>query len=299
MDVSLGFVPEVVRQLSMPTFTLYGDGTAIYRPQGGTFDAPPPLQQAQLSVAQMEDLIGFALGAGGIAAADAVYDNMFVTDQPTTNFILDAFGVDKTVSVYALGFPPPEPSPDDAELARLTRLGETLSDFDAWVADGGATAEGAYEPTQYLATISPVSPDDTTPAAEWPVADVTLVTPSELSTEWVVLTPEQVAQVTTVPSGGVGGLSTRPRTAAGSASPSVRCCRARSSPRAESNGPLRRGGDGMARTQATTSPPRRRTGVECARRHARRRRIDPPPPPPARPRMAMRRETSRSSVTGG
>ncbi len=206
MDVCCGFVPEVVRQLSMPTFTLYGNGTAIYRPQGGTFDAPPPLQQAQLSEAQIEELIGFALGAGGIAAADATYDNRFVTDQPTTTFTLDEFGVDKTVSVYALGFPPPEPGPNDEELARLTRLGATLSDFDAWVADGGATAEGDYEPTQYLATISPVSPDDTTPAAEWPIADVTLTVPSELSMEWVVLTPEQVAQVTTVPTGGVGGL---------------------------------------------------------------------------------------------
>ena len=52
----------------------------------------------------------------------------------------------------------------------------------------------------------PVSPEDTTPAAEWPVTDVTLVMPGELSSEWVVLTPEQVAQVTTVPTGGVGGL---------------------------------------------------------------------------------------------
>jgi hypothetical protein len=210
MDVSPGFVPEVVRQLSTPSFTLYGDGTAIYRPQGGTFDAPPPLQQAQLSEAQIEALIGFALGAGGIAAADAVYDDMFVTDQPTTIFLLDAYGVDKTVSVYALGFPPLEPGPNDADLARLTRLGATLSDFDAWVAAGGATAEGDYQPTEYLATIAPVSPDDTSTAAEWPVGEVTLITPAELSNALVVLTPEQVAQVTDVPTGGFSAIYETP-----------------------------------------------------------------------------------------
>ena len=82
MDVCCGFVPRPFAQLSMPTFTLYADGTAIYRPStGGTIDAPPPLMQAQLSPEQVDVLIGYALGPGGLAAADAVYDDR-LRDRP-------------------------------------------------------------------------------------------------------------------------------------------------------------------------------------------------------------------------
>jgi len=208
MDVCCGFVPEVVRQLSMPTFTLYADGTAIYRPStGGTFDAPPPLMQAQLSPQQADALIGYALGPGGLAAADAVYDDRFVTDQPTTTFLIDADGVTRTVSAYALGFPPLEPGPNDAELARLTALANTLTNFDALVAAGHVESSQVYEPTQYLAVVTPDTSDGTAPASDWPITDVELVMPADGSAIILTLTPEQVSQVTTVPSGGVGGLT--------------------------------------------------------------------------------------------
>lgn len=207
MDVCCGFVPETVRQLSMPTFTLYADGTAIYRPStGGTFDAPPPLMQAQLSPGQVDALIGYALGPGGLAAADTVYDDLFVTDQATTTLMIDADGISKTVSAYALGFPAPEPRPNALELARLAALADTLSHFDAQVAAGHVESSQVYEPSQYLAIITPDTSDGTTPAADWPITDVELVTPADGSALILTLTPEQVSQVTTVPSGGVGGL---------------------------------------------------------------------------------------------
>ena len=208
MDVCCGFVPEVVRQLSMPTFTLYADGTAIYRPStGGSMDAPPALMQAQLSPEQVDVLIGYALGPGGLAAADAVYDDRFVTDQNTTTFIIDADGVSKTVSAYALGFPNPEPGPDDAELARLAALADTLTNFDAQVAAGHVESSAVYQPTQYLAIVTPDASDGTTPASTWPITDVELVLPADGSAVTLILTPEQVSQVTTVPTGGVGGLT--------------------------------------------------------------------------------------------
>jgi len=207
MDVCCGFVPEVVRQLSVPTFTLYANGTAIYRPStGGTIDAPPPLMQAQLSPDQVDALIGYALGPGGLAAADAVYDDRFVTDQNTTTFTIDADGVSKTVSAYALGFVAPEPRPNDAELARLAALANTLTNFDAVVAAGHVESSQVYQPTQYLAIVTPDTSDGTTPASTWPITDAELVMPADGSALILTLTPEQVSQVTTVPSGGVGGL---------------------------------------------------------------------------------------------
>jgi hypothetical protein len=207
MDVCCGFVPQTVRQLSMPTFTLYADGTAIYRPStGGTIDAPPPLMQAQLSPEQVDALIGYALGPGGLAAADAVYDDRFVTDQHTTTFIIDADGVSKTVSAYALGFPAPEPRPNETELARLAALADTLSHFDVQVAAGHVESSQVYEPTQYLAIVTPDTSDGSAEASEWPVPGVELVMPADGSAIILTLTPEQVSQVTTVPSGGIGGI---------------------------------------------------------------------------------------------
>jgi hypothetical protein len=203
MDVSPGFVPQTVRQLSMPTFTLYADGTAIYRPAtGGTYDAPPPLKQAQLTPAQIDELLAYAAGPGGLAAADEVYDDRFVTDQATTTFSIVSPDLTKTVSVYALGFPAPTAGPNDAELAALTALGATLSDFDAQVAAGHAQADGLYQPTQYLATATLMSADDTSTVTPWP-AGVDLPVPAEGSQTTHILTADQVAQVTTVPSGGV------------------------------------------------------------------------------------------------
>ena len=180
MDVCCGFVTQTVRQLSMPTFTLYADGTAIYRPAtGGTYDAPPPLRQARLTPAQLDELLAYAAGPGGLAAADEVYDDRFVTDQPTTTLSIVSPDLTKTVSVYALGFPPPTAGPNDQELAALTALAATLSDFDAQVAAGHAQADGLYQPTHYLATVTLMSSADTSMVAPWPVADADLPAPAE------------------------------------------------------------------------------------------------------------------------
>lgn len=207
MDDCCGFWPQTLTQLAMPTFTLYGDGRAIYRPASDASPyEPPPLSQAQLSPAQVDDLIGYALGPGGLAAANETYDDRFVTDQSTTSFLVDADGVTKTVSVYALGFPAPEPRPFEDELARLAGLSDTLSDFDAQVAAGHAESSGIYEPSRYLAYVNSVSPENDATAMAWPVADVALKAPGDMSTTTLVLTPDQVAQITTVPTGGVGDL---------------------------------------------------------------------------------------------
>jgi hypothetical protein len=208
MAVGGGFVPQSVALLEVPQFTLYSDGTVIFRPStGGTFDAPPPLVQAQLSDEQMTALLAFAAGPGGLADAAERYDDMFVSDASTTVFTIDTTGLTKTVSAYALGFDQPGGSPDQAILDRLERLANTLGAFEEQVAAGNVESAAPYEPLSYLATFTPDYGGDTATPAPWPLTDVAVpAVPADGGFVTLVLSPDQVAQVTTVPSGGIGNL---------------------------------------------------------------------------------------------
>jgi hypothetical protein len=208
MTVGGGFVPMSVAMLEMPTFTLYADGTAIFRPStGGTYDAPPALVQAELSDEQMTALLAFAAGPGGLADAAESYTDMFVSDAPTTVFTIDTPELSKTVSAYALGFEQPGGSPDAEILARLDKLADTLGAFEQQVDAGNVESAALYEPQGYLATFYPDWEGNTATPTPWPFSDVAVPTiPADGSYPQMVLSPDQVAQVTTVPSGGVGDL---------------------------------------------------------------------------------------------
>lgn len=208
MSVGGGFVPMSVSLLQMPTFTLYADGSVIFRPStGGTFDAPAPLVQAQLSDEQVAALLAFAGGPGGLVEAAERYDDMFVSDAPTTVFTIDTPGLTKTVSAYALGFEQPGGSPDADILARLSRLADTLGSFEQQVEAGNVESAALYEPLSYLATFTPDWDGNTATPTPWPFTDTAVpALPADGSPVTMVLSPDQVAQVTTVPSGGVGDL---------------------------------------------------------------------------------------------
>ena len=207
MSVGGGFVPMGVAMLEMPTFTLYADNTAIFRPStGGTFDAPPALVRAVLSDEQAAALLAFAAGPGGLAAAAEQYNDMFVSDAPTTEFIIDIPDLSKTVSVYALGFENPAGDPNAEILAQLDALADTLSTFETQVEAGNVESAALYEPTSYLATLAPDFEGNTATPEVWPWDIAIPAFPADGSFPKLVLTPEQVAQVTTVPSGGVSDL---------------------------------------------------------------------------------------------
>lgn len=208
MSVGGGFVPMTVALLEVPTFTLYADGSVIFRPSvGGTFDAPPPLVRAELSDEQVAALLTFAVGPGGLADAAERYDNMFVSDAPTTLFTIDTPDLVKTVSVYALGIEQPGGSPDAAILGRLATLADTLGTFEKQVAAGNVESAALYEPLSYMATFTPDWDGNTATPTPWPFADMAVPDlPADGSSVTMVLSPDQVAQVTTVPSGGVGDL---------------------------------------------------------------------------------------------
>jgi hypothetical protein len=160
LDEGGGFVPPSYLATVVPYFTLYGDGTVIYRPAaepppeqipGGPFRFPA-LHVARMTEVQVQELLRAALVDGGLALARPSYENQMVADAPTAIFTVRAGGLDKTVSVYALGIEA-EPGPDSAIRKQMAALGERLRAFDQEVAAGRATEVGRYAPDRFRATL--------------------------------------------------------------------------------------------------------------------------------------------------
>jgi hypothetical protein len=92
-----------------PIFTLYGDGTVIYR---NPFDPGPesqdgliraaPFKTTRLAEPLIQELLAFAINDGALGIARARYDNNMVADASTTTFTIEAEGQKKIVAVYAL-----------------------------------------------------------------------------------------------------------------------------------------------------------------------------------------------------
>jgi hypothetical protein len=166
-----GFVPIGFFATQAPEFTLYGDGTVIFRDI--TAPVPPqadpaiasllPFQVARLDEPAIQRLLRFVLADSGLGVAKASYRSGNVADAPTSMFTINAGGLAKTVSVEALGFDAPQ-SPDAAILAALTRLREQLSVF-------GSSVEGekTWNPVRWRGVLTPQPMD---PSVAWPWTDV-------------------------------------------------------------------------------------------------------------------------------
>ena len=157
-----------------PHFTLYGDGTAIFRnpaleipPMQGSVAVFNPLRTATLSEDQIQDLLILALGEGGLAAARRDYRNDIVADASTATFTVNASGINKSVAIYALGMEV-QGLADAPARAAFAKLAERLVDFD----QGGTVPTDVFTPEAYRATLfeSPgaVAPD----IRAWPWADL-------------------------------------------------------------------------------------------------------------------------------
>jgi len=175
-DEGGGFMIAGYSASQAPAFTLYGDGTVIFR--NGMLEGPAaqgsvmtfnPMRTAKLSEEQIQELLVLALGEGGLAAARPNYENNMVTDAGTTTFTIDAGGIKKTVSIYALGFDV-EGSADAPARTAFKKLADRLADFD----QGGSIATGVYTPDAYRAALieSPgmAAPD----IRDWPWTDLTV-----------------------------------------------------------------------------------------------------------------------------
>lgn len=195
-----GFVPVEIAFLESPAFTLYGNNVAVFRPSvesNDITDALPPYQCARLSPEQVDELLMFALDDGGLRDAADLYADPFITDTPSTVFTIEAEGVAKEVVVQALGFNPDAPDQDARD--QFQTLAELLTDFAPEV-----PSSTPYEVQMYEGLLTDIWEGSPAAAIAWPWDDLA---PEDFTGEGfavATLTPAQVAQVVSVPSGGQG-----------------------------------------------------------------------------------------------
>lgn len=211
MDSCCGFVPVEWALTEAPSFILYGDKRLIFRPslgsdqQFGPGGSRPGFVLAQMNADQVDALLRFALGPGGLLDARESYTDMMVADASTTTFTIDAGGVRKTVEAYALG--PDAEGPDATILGRLSELADLLGSFEAQVAAGNVVSSEQYVPEKYRAWLTEAFGEG--PITEWPWDDLDpddFETPPDSFARLASLSPEQVAHITDEPTGGVMGI---------------------------------------------------------------------------------------------
>jgi hypothetical protein len=181
LNEGYGYEPDLyIRMAEYPDFTLYGDGTAIYRNPSG-------YHQARLDPAAVQGLLRLALNDLRfleLPADNGLPGDLNVTDLPTATIRVAAAGQDYTVGAYALGIDLAQltqaaitPEPADAPRSRLLRLEQAIR---ALMAD---TAP-AYAPAAVTLYIEDsgsdiTAPDQPTPTPDpafvaWPVSGVVL-----------------------------------------------------------------------------------------------------------------------------
>jgi hypothetical protein len=174
-----GFVMPTFAMIQVPYFSLYGDGTVIYRPASAPWPETkpgepmrfPPLQVATLTEPQVQALLRDALGAGGLGVARERYENNQVADAPTAVFTVNADGRQRRVSAYALGMmidDPANQNPDAAILTAMAAFAERLRNFDQELAKGNGIAAGLYVPTRFRASILEGGPGGDGIPRPWP-----------------------------------------------------------------------------------------------------------------------------------
>lgn len=209
MQAGGGLVPPGYFATEAPIFTLYGDGTAIYRPAADpSGNGLPPFLKATLSADQMDALLSAALTEGHLASARAFYTVGGVYDAGTTTFTIQAGGVTKVVAVYALGITTGLLDRDAADYQAFLELSSRLGNFATEIAAGHATSAGTYEPPRYRAVLLRQEGAGTPKAWPWP--DLTLddfvLDPDRGSWRVAAITADQAARLATIPSGGVQGV---------------------------------------------------------------------------------------------
>jgi len=160
---------------AVPHFTLYGDGTVIFRnpmlegpPAEGSVFKSNPMRTAKLSEEQIQALLLLALDEGGLANARPNYTNDMVADASTTIFTIEAGGTKKTVSIYALGMDNANMA-DGPALVAFKKFADLLADFD----QGGTVATDVYQPEAYRGVLFEAPGIEAPDIRAWPWPDLT------------------------------------------------------------------------------------------------------------------------------
>ncbi len=158
-DEGGGFVPVEFFITNLPIFTLYGDGSILFRnpdDQGPAdehfFLRYNPLKAAKLSEEQIQEVLDFAINQGGLGVARNQYDNPLMADVGTATFTIRAGGTEKVVNVVGLTEGGAE-GPDAIARRAFLTLAQRLRNFD----DNGAYPTVAYDPPAYRAVLQEVT----------------------------------------------------------------------------------------------------------------------------------------------
>jgi hypothetical protein len=160
---------------SAPVFTLYGDGTVVFRDpmdaapptESGVF-VNPPFKTAKLSPEQIDALLEFAITEGGLAAARDRYDNPMLADVGNSVFTINAGGRSKEVTVTGL-FESDATAPDAISRTQFRALAERLRSFD----NAGTVPTAEYKPQQWRVHLIEGAPMDPAAVNPWPWEDLT------------------------------------------------------------------------------------------------------------------------------
>jgi hypothetical protein len=159
-----GFVPMGFFATEAPLFSLYGDGTVIFRdgtpaPDGddGIFRMPP-FKTATLTEEEIQAFLQYAVSDGGLGVARANYDGPGA-DLPIATFTINAGGTSRSVSVMALGMDR-ELGPDTPILQALAGLGDKIRSFDREL-----EGETTWTPERWRGVLTP---DAFAPPRAWP-----------------------------------------------------------------------------------------------------------------------------------
>ncbi|HSO30719.1 MAG TPA: hypothetical protein VLS28_12525 [Candidatus Sulfomarinibacteraceae bacterium] len=167
-----GFVPVGFFATEAPIFTLYGDGTVIFKdgnaappPEADGIIRTPPYRTIILTEIQIQAFLRAAISDGGLGVARDFYESPGA-DLPTATFTITAGGTTKVVSVLALGMDRGD-GPDTQVLQALAGLGDRIRDFGREV-DG----EQVWAPDRWRGVLTP---DAFGPPRAWPWPDVSPV----------------------------------------------------------------------------------------------------------------------------
>jgi hypothetical protein len=205
-----GMLPASFTVARGPVFSLFGDGTAIFKdptvsppePDANGATRAVPWQVLKLSESQVQALLQFAIGPGGLAVARARYD-LPVADAPTATFTLTAGGQTKTVSVNGLGFAESQNPADQAVLTQLAALKARLLSFG-----GEVSGEQEWVPDRYRGILLGGDFAPAAPPMAWPwpaikVADfVAGNDPNGFTFPMRTLTPAEAAAIGVAPFNG-------------------------------------------------------------------------------------------------
>ena len=170
-EESGGFVPIEFNATYAPSFTLYGDGTVVFKdpyavaPESNDHvNRAVPFMVAKLDEASIQALLEDALGPGGLAVAKGPY-TCNCMDIPTSTFTIAVGGQTKQVSVTGLS--PEVHSQDIQMVTTLSKFAEKLRTFADVIGN-----EQPYTPTGYRGILIEVD-QPFGPVVDWPWTDLT------------------------------------------------------------------------------------------------------------------------------